>query len=382
MSDEKSKNSNSRMDVPDVPSGLVFALIESLVDGVAFFDTEMKVILTNAALMKITGLPKRGFNLSELTQLLTSEDIDLDVRITKALSVTDSVRVDEVAVSRFVYELYVVPVTDSIGRLSGGAIILHDITEMKEMDTLRNDFMNVAAHDLRTPITAVKGFVQMIRQGDFGDPPKGEMRARAVIASAPPPPTLRKDLFNKAGKDAKTTSHHTRKFTADSDMIQEHYPQIWLQCGGKYLTFFQALRGIGCKSLTRRKVNLVMGLQVRIERSVPIVINFMRTTSREDFTSPGRLTINTVILKGFHDPIVIHGRLEVPSILSLHVLGMDGPTYPHLPKLEVDTKYYDEMRQRRSSQIARAKEMTTPAREIEGVGSSFDTTMGFYDVDG
>ena len=35
--------------------------------------------------------------------------------------------------------------------------------------------MNIAAHDLRTPATAIKGFAQMIRQGEFGPAPTGEL---------------------------------------------------------------------------------------------------------------------------------------------------------------------------------------------------------------
>jgi len=46
---------------------------------------------------------------------------------------------------------------------------------LKEIELMRRDFMNIAAHDLRTPITAIKGFVQMIRQGELGTAPDGEI---------------------------------------------------------------------------------------------------------------------------------------------------------------------------------------------------------------
>jgi len=48
-----------------------------------------------------------------------------------------------------------------------------DSKERERLDRLKDDFMNVAAHDLRTPITAIKGFVQMVRAGD-SSPPKAK----------------------------------------------------------------------------------------------------------------------------------------------------------------------------------------------------------------
>ncbi len=50
-----------------------------------------------------------------------------------------------------------------------------DVTEQRQFEQMKDDFMNIAAHDLRTPSTAVKGFVSMIRKGDFGPPPTGEI---------------------------------------------------------------------------------------------------------------------------------------------------------------------------------------------------------------
>jgi PAS domain S-box-containing protein len=57
----------------------------------------------------------------------------------------------------------------------GAIAVFRDVTREKEIDQMKTDFINVAAHDLRTPITAVKGFTQMILRGDFGPTPGGEI---------------------------------------------------------------------------------------------------------------------------------------------------------------------------------------------------------------
>ena len=149
------------------------SLINSLRDGVIMFDVGRRVTLANPAAVQFTGLPKAGYDLKELFGLFAS--VDLGAMVDEALERQRVAHVDEVPVGRAFYGLFVTPLQDAEGGLIGGALVLHDITYVKQVDKMRRDFMNVAAHDLRTPMTAVKGFVQMIRRGDFGEPPTGEI---------------------------------------------------------------------------------------------------------------------------------------------------------------------------------------------------------------
>ena len=44
----------------------------------------------------------------------------------------------------------------------GIAVILHDISHLKELDRIKTDFVNTVSHDLRSPLTAVYGFIGLI----------------------------------------------------------------------------------------------------------------------------------------------------------------------------------------------------------------------------
>lgn len=59
------------------------------------------------------------------------------------------------------------PVQDSVGRAALGIGSLRDVTDAKEMENLQQDFVSIVSHELRGPLTAIKGFVKtLVLKGD------------------------------------------------------------------------------------------------------------------------------------------------------------------------------------------------------------------------
>lgn len=55
------------------------------------------------------------------------------------------------------------PMHDVDGTVIGAVAVVHDITEQKAMERVKDDFLAVAAHELKTPVTAIKGYAQLAR---------------------------------------------------------------------------------------------------------------------------------------------------------------------------------------------------------------------------
>jgi two-component system, OmpR family, phosphate regulon sensor histidine kinase PhoR len=51
------------------------------------------------------------------------------------------------------------------GRNNGALLVFHDITRLKRLETMRRDFAANVSHELKTPITAISGFVETLRDG-------------------------------------------------------------------------------------------------------------------------------------------------------------------------------------------------------------------------
>jgi PAS domain S-box-containing protein len=54
------------------------------------------------------------------------------------------------------------------GTIVGTIEVFHDITREKEIDQMKDEFISLASHELRTPMTAINGLLSMIAHGDYG----------------------------------------------------------------------------------------------------------------------------------------------------------------------------------------------------------------------
>ncbi|OIJ10963.1 PAS domain-containing sensor histidine kinase [Anaerobacillus arseniciselenatis] len=69
------------------------------------------------------------------------------------------------------FDVYGAPIISSGGKesLKGIVLVFHDITELKKLEQMRKDFVANVSHELKTPITSVKGFTETLLDGAAED---------------------------------------------------------------------------------------------------------------------------------------------------------------------------------------------------------------------
>jgi signal transduction histidine kinase len=136
------------------------SLVESLRDGVLMFNENQEATLMNPAFSSYTGMSEDRFDITELYSLIKTKD--LRQMVERALIHGNVSFIKEAVLGRKHFEVLVTPVKDNYNKIVGGAVLFHDITYLMEIDQMKTEFVSVASHQLRTPLTAIKLFTEML----------------------------------------------------------------------------------------------------------------------------------------------------------------------------------------------------------------------------
>lgn len=66
-------------------------------------------------------------------------------------------------------EIIGAPIFDEMNMLKGALLVLYDITEFKNLELMRKDFVANVSHELKTPITSIRGFAETLMDGEVED---------------------------------------------------------------------------------------------------------------------------------------------------------------------------------------------------------------------
>jgi signal transduction histidine kinase len=87
----------------------------------------------------------------------------------------------EDSVSGRVFQGFTSPVLDDRGGFLGRLWTLREVTQQRELDRLKDDFVATVSHELRTPLTSMMGFLEMIREGEAGELNDEQKRFLAIV---------------------------------------------------------------------------------------------------------------------------------------------------------------------------------------------------------
>ncbi len=166
----------------------VMAIIDNMADGIVFTDTAGKVILMNPAAAKVLESPTFVAMGKPLTAILGNTELLSLLLAQRALSMDEDGAQVEVSTSspeagEAHYEILSNAVTDFQGKNCGVLTVIRDISPRKKTERLKNQFLSIVAHELRTPVTAIKAFATILHRGIRGTPPPGHLPILADMVS-------------------------------------------------------------------------------------------------------------------------------------------------------------------------------------------------------
>ncbi len=153
----------------------VDTIINSMRDGIIAIDTNYKILIINTIACDIFGIKHGpgiiGKNLLDITRNSKVNSFLKDT-IKDNIALTDEITIFSPKMdSDFTYKIYTNPIknTDVNHKNAGGVITLHDLTSVKKLELIRTQFVSNVTHELKTPLTSIRGFVETLKNGAIDD---------------------------------------------------------------------------------------------------------------------------------------------------------------------------------------------------------------------
>jgi len=156
----------------------IASIISNFVDPIIVMDKEGKINLLNPSAREIFGFieddlgktvdSSNNYSMENFKKIIKQ---DFSVKNHKDLK-TDDINVEEVVVKlsnqELTFKVTTEQVIDNRDNYLGTMKIFYNLTREKMIDNLKSEFISIAAHQLRTPLSAIKWVIKMILDGDVG----------------------------------------------------------------------------------------------------------------------------------------------------------------------------------------------------------------------
>lgn len=170
-------------------------LLYNLFDGVYFVDRERTILYWNPACELSSGYTAAEMigshcydnildHIDEQGNHLCQDGCPLVESIKTRQKVARKVYLRHKDGHRVAVETHVAPILDETGEPVGAVEVFMDVTAAEELERLRRDFTSMIVHDLRSPITSIKGFAELMADRVLGSISSDQERALSIIKEA------------------------------------------------------------------------------------------------------------------------------------------------------------------------------------------------------
>jgi len=164
------------------------AILRSMVEGVAVIDAQERLVFSNRAFSEILNIDSKSSEGRPLIEVVRNSELTGLIR--KALDGEEGLQSDIVTgiVLQQSFSVTAAPVkalepTAGVPNASGASaaifpapkpsgavVVLHDVTELRRLERVRQDFVANVSHEFKTPLTAIQGFAETLLGGALEDP--------------------------------------------------------------------------------------------------------------------------------------------------------------------------------------------------------------------
>jgi len=147
------------------------AVFRGMVEGVLLLDTDERVSELNEAAARLLGTTPdaaRGRTIAEVIRNAALQDF-----VARAFASEEAVE-DDLSIYMGGREIHLqvhgLRLEGPAGRPRRLLIVMNDVTRLRRLENVRQDFVANVSHELKTPVTSIMGFVETLREGALDSP--------------------------------------------------------------------------------------------------------------------------------------------------------------------------------------------------------------------
>jgi two-component system phosphate regulon sensor histidine kinase PhoR len=146
----------------------LLTVFESMVEGVITVDSETRITSINPSVEEIFGISKRESQGKFFLEAIRNNSI-AEV-ISQVLKNAEFVSKELTLVwpIQRVLQINASPIFEN-KTVTGCVAVIHDITQIRKLEQMRSDFVANVSHELKTPLTSIKGFVETLLETALKD---------------------------------------------------------------------------------------------------------------------------------------------------------------------------------------------------------------------
>jgi two-component system phosphate regulon sensor histidine kinase PhoR len=171
-------------------------VINSIAEGVVLCSSEGRIVLANQSAMELLSVERipAEQSISDMPDFYAIRDLEGEAlpveRLPMARALSGEVFHDHRVLMRgasgqdTVLSFTGAPVYDDENNVDGAVVIFRDVTTSQKLERAKDDFLAVAAHELRSPLAAVRGYTDLLvrREQRRGDEDSAELRGLTILA--------------------------------------------------------------------------------------------------------------------------------------------------------------------------------------------------------
>ena len=207
----------------------ISVIMNQMQSGIIVVDARMHILLVTPVARKLTGIApnSEGVAVSE-----ACKNVNLEGVFGEAMR-REGVYTNEVAARTAVgrghrpLRFYVSPMRQD-GKVVGALAMVEDITELRRLEQVRTDFVANVSHELKTPLTSIKGFVETLLDGAINNPPMAEKFLKIIMLEAERLTRLINDILSISKLESGMNDVPTERVQLDkmafevADMLRIH----------------------------------------------------------------------------------------------------------------------------------------------------------------